>query len=39
MTTLGAGHETDGWIRLDPTNASNKTFTANDKNYTADSAY
>ncbi len=39
LSALGAGHETDGWIRLDPTNAHNKTLTANDKNYTADSAY
>lgn len=38
-TALGAGTDEDGWIRLDPTNASNKSWTSNDANYRADNWY
>lgn len=36
---LGAGTEEDGWIRLDPTNAHNRQFTAKDSNYRASEWY
>ena len=39
MSTLGAGHEPDGWIRLDPTNAHVPNVTRNDKNYTSNAQY
>ena len=32
-TALGTGTDIDGWIRLDPTNASYKSWTSNDDNY------
>ena len=38
-TALGAGTDADGWIRLDPTNAGNKSFTSNDANYFATTWY
>ena len=38
-TALGAGAGTDGWIRLDPTNAHIPNITSNDNNYKTDSFY
>lgn len=42
MSRLGAGHEPDGWIRLDPTwgnTASGRAKAAIDKNHTSQEAY
>lgn len=39
LTALGAGHEPDGWIRLDPTNASYKNYTSDDTRYTVNAYY
>lgn len=42
MTRLGAGHDEDGWIRLDPTWGNNPTSRAKaaiDKNHKSDYAY
>lgn len=39
MSALGAGHEPDGWIRLDPTNAHAPNVTSNDNNYRAKAYY
>lgn len=42
MSALGAGHEADGWIRLDPTwgsTAEGRAAAAVDKNHTADRCY
>lgn len=42
MSRLGAGHDEDGWIRLDPTwgnNAADRSAASVDKNHKSDYAY